>query len=102
MRAFFVFSSNLLSLNRPNPIMKKKLSQFKDFLSELTSFAVVLLCLGITVQLLIGESLLGWDVVGNISKSIGKMGQSNFIGVAALLVLYSIFPRRKINVPLAS
>ena len=102
MRAFFVFSSNLLSLNRPNPIMKKKLSQLKDFLSELTSFAVVLLCLGITVQLLIGESLLGWDVVGNISKSIGKMEQSNFIGVAALLVLYSIFPRRKINVPLAS
>ena len=95
MRAFFVFSSNLLSLNRPNPIMKKKLSQFKDFLSELTSFAVVLLCLGITVQLLIGESLLGWDVVGNISKSIGKIGQSNFIGVAALLVLYSIFSKKK-------
>jgi len=95
MRAFFVFSSNLLSLNRPNPIMKKKLSLLKDFLSELTSFAVVLLCLGITVQLLIGESLLGWDVVGNISKSIGKMGQSNFIGVAALLVLYSIFSKKK-------
>lgn len=95
MRAFFVFSSNLLSLNRPNPIMKKKLSLLKDFLSELTSFAVVLLCLGITVQLLIGESLLGWDVVGNISKSIGKIGQSNFIGVAALLVLYSIFSKKK-------
>ena len=95
MRAFFVFSSNLLSLNRPNPIMKKKLSLLKDFLSELTSFAVVLLCLGITVQLLIGESLLGWDVIGNISKSIGKIGQSNFIGVAALLVLYSIFSKKK-------
>ena len=95
MRAFFVFSSNLLSLNRPIPIMKKKLSLLKDFLSELTSFAVVLLCLGITVQLLIGESLLGWDVVGNISKSIGKIGQSNFIGVAALLVLYSIFSKKK-------
>ena len=95
MRAFFIFSRKLLSLNRPNHFMKKKLSQFKDFLSELTSFAVVLLCLGITVQLLIGESLLGWDVIGNISKSIGKIGQSNFIGVAALLVLYSIFSKKK-------
>ena len=75
--------------------MKKKLSQFKDLLSELTSFAVVLLCLGVTVQLLIGEPLLGWDVVGNISQSIGKMGQSNFIGVAALLVLYSIYTKKK-------
>ena len=74
--------------------MKKKLSQFKEFLSELTSFAVILLCLGITVQLLIGDTLLGWDVVGNISKSIGKVGQSRFIGIAALLVLYSIFKKK--------
>ena len=74
--------------------MKKKLSQFKEFLSELTSFAVILLCLGITVQLLIGDTLLGWDVVGNISKSIGKVGQSSFIGIAAQLVLYSIFKKK--------
>ncbi len=74
--------------------MKKKISQFKEFLTELTSFAVILLCLGVTVQLLIGESLLGWDVVGNISSSIGRMGQSNFIGIAALLVLYSLYNKR--------
>ena len=74
--------------------MKKKLSQFKEFLTELTSFAVILLCLGVTVQLLIGESLLGWDVVGNISSSIGRMGQSKFIGIAALLVLYSLYNKR--------
>lgn len=74
--------------------MKNKLSQFKEFLTELTSFAVILLCLGVTVQLLIGESLLGWDVIGNITSSIGKMGQSNFIGIVALLVLYSLFTKR--------
>ena len=74
--------------------MKKKLENFKELLTELTSFGVVLLCLGVTVQLLIGESLLGWDVVGNITKSIGKMGQSNFIGVGALLVLFSIYKKR--------
>lgn len=74
--------------------MKNKLSQFKELLTELTSFAVILLCLGVTVQLLIGEPLLGWDVVGNISSSIGRMGQSNFIGIAALLVLYSLYNKR--------
>lgn len=74
--------------------MKNKLSQFKEFLTELTSFAVIILCLGVTVQLLIGESLLGWDVIGNITSSIGKMGQSNFIGIAALLVLYSLYNKR--------
>jgi len=51
--------------------------------------------LGITVQLIIGEPLFGWNVVGNISKAIGSMGQSSFIGVAALLVLYSIYKNKK-------
>ena len=74
--------------------MKNKLSHFKKLLTELTSFVVILLCLGVTVQLLIGEPLLGWDVIGNISSSIGKMGQSNFIGIAALLVLYSLYNKR--------
>lgn len=75
--------------------MKKKVEKFKELISEVTSLAVVLLCLGITVQLLIGEPLFGWNVVGNISKAIGSMGQSSFIGVAALLVLYSIFMKKK-------
>ncbi len=74
--------------------MKKKLEKFKELLVELTSFGVVLLCFGVTIQLLIGDSLLGWDVVGNITKSIGKMGQSSFIGIAALLVLFSIYKKR--------
>lgn len=75
--------------------MKKKLEKFKELISEVTSLAVVLLCLGVTVQLLIGEPLFGWNVVGNISRAIGTMGQSSFIGVVALLVLYSIFMRKK-------
>jgi hypothetical protein len=75
--------------------MKDLLERIKTLANELTSFAVVLLCLGITVQLIIGEPLFGWDVIGNISKAIGSMGQSSFIGVAALLVLYSIYKSKK-------
>ena len=75
--------------------MEDLLERIKTLANELTSFAVVLLCLGITVQLIIGEPLFGWDVVGNISKAIGSMGQSSFIGVAALLVLYSIYKSKK-------
>ena len=75
--------------------MKDLLQKIEALASELTSFAVVILCLGITIQLIIGEPLFGWNVVGNISKAIGSMGQSSFIGVAALLVLYSIYKNRK-------
>ena len=75
--------------------MKDLLEKVQSLASELTSFAVVILCLGITVQLIVGEPLFGWNVVGNISKAIGSMGQSSFIGVAALLVLYSIYKNKK-------
>jgi len=51
--------------------------------------AVPFLCLGVVVQLIIGSPLLGWNAVGNISSAIGQFGQANFIGVAALLILYS-------------
>lgn len=75
--------------------MKDLFDRIKVLATELTSLAIVILCLGVTVQLIIGEPLFGWNVVGNISKAIGSMGQSSFIGVAALLVLYSIYKNKK-------
>ena len=47
------------------------------------------------VQLIVGESLLGWDPIKNIQSAINSLGQSNFIGVAALLVLYSVFKKQQ-------
>tara|TARA_Y100000589_G_C26950751_1_gene546382 strand:+ start:509 stop:730 length:222 start_codon:yes stop_codon:yes gene_type:complete len=69
--------------------MNKIFDSIKKTIKYCVEIAVPILCLGVVVQLIIGEPLLGWNVVGNISKSIGELGQSNFIGVAALLVLYS-------------
>lgn len=73
--------------------MKKVLSKIKKSLSDITKFAITFLCFGVVVQLIVGEPILGWDVVGNISKSIGRVGQSSVIGIIALLVLYSLFAR---------
>ena len=75
--------------------MKDLLERIKSLASELTSFAIVILCLGISLQFSIDEPLFGLNVVGNISKAIGSIGQSSFIGVAALLVLYSIYINKK-------
>tara|TARA_B100000674_G_C37820108_1_gene905345 strand:- start:595 stop:816 length:222 start_codon:yes stop_codon:yes gene_type:complete len=69
--------------------MNKIFDSIKKTIKYCVEIAVPILCLGVVVQLIIGEPLLGWNVVGNISKSIGELGQSNFIGVAALLILYS-------------
>ena len=54
------------------------------------SLALSFLCIGVIVQLLLGERLLGWDPVGNIQEA-----GSSFIGVIALVVLYLLFIEKK-------
>ena len=69
--------------------MKNIVSKIKNIITQGIEIAVPFLCLGVVIQLITGSPLLGWNVVGNISSAIGQFGQANFIGVAALLVLYS-------------
>tara|TARA_B100000902_G_C27314365_1_gene920334 strand:+ start:1523 stop:1744 length:222 start_codon:yes stop_codon:yes gene_type:complete len=69
--------------------MKNIIAKIKNMLTQGIEIAVPFLCLGVVVQLIVGSPLLGWNVVGNISSAIGQFGQANFIGVAALLILYS-------------
>ena len=73
--------------------MKNIISKIKNMLTQGIEVAVPFLCLGVVVQLIVGSPLLGWNVVGNISSAIGQFGQTNFIGVAALLILYSYINR---------
>ena len=69
--------------------MKKLLEKIKSIITQGIELYVPFLCLGVVIQLITGSPLLGWNVVGNISNAIGQFGQANFIGVAALLILYS-------------
>jgi len=62
---------------------------FQKKLIELISLGLTFLCLGVIVQLLIGDTLLGWDPVGNIQDA----GPS-FIGVIAFVVLYLLFKKK--------
>ena len=75
--------------------MKNLLKRFKKILDEIMPLAFTMLCLGIVIQLILGEPILGWDVVGNISKAIGRLGQNSFVGLAALLFLYTIVNKNK-------
>ena len=74
--------------------MKKILDKIQSILTKGIEIAVPFLCLGVVIQLIIGGPLLGWNVVGNISSAIGQFGQANFIGVAALLVLYTYIHKK--------
>lgn len=76
-----------------NEESKKFFKNIKKLLREAVDITVPILCLGVVVQLIVGESLLGWSPIQNIQSAINSLGQSNFVGVAALLVLYSVFKK---------
>mgnify|MGYP001050623317 CR=1 FL=1 len=75
-------------------MIKKALGRIHTIIKQALEIAVPVLCLGVVVQLIVGEPLFGWNVVGNISKAIGQFGQTNFIGVVALLALYSYIHKK--------
>ena len=62
----------------------------KEKLIVLISTALTFLCLGVIVQLLIGDDILGWDPVGNIQKA-----GSAFIGIIAFVLLYLLYNNNK-------
>jgi len=70
--------------------MKDKLQKLRELLTEVVATALTFLCLGVIVQLLINDTILGWDPVGNIQAA-----GSSFIGVIAIVLLYILFIRKK-------
>ncbi len=70
--------------------MMKLLEKIKTSFIEFAKTALAFLCIGVIVQLILGDKLLGWDPVGNIQD-----GGSAFIGVLVLVLLYQLYVDRK-------
>ena len=69
--------------------MKALFSDLKKLLISAISIGIKFLCLGIIVQLLISDKIMGWDPIGNIQQA----GPS-FIGVIAFVLLYLLFMKK--------
>ena len=69
--------------------MDNLFSDLKKLLISIISIGIQFLCLGVIVQLLIDEKILGWDPIGNIQDA-----GSAFIGVIAFIVLYLLFMKK--------
>ena len=69
--------------------MKDYFATFQKKLVQFSSLGLTFLCLGVIVQLLIDEKILGWNPVGNIQDA-----GASFIGVIALVVLYLLFQKK--------
>ena len=69
--------------------MDNLFSDLKKLLISAISIGVQFLCLGVIIQLLIDEKIMGWDPVGNIQDA-----GSSFIGVIAFILLYILFIKK--------
>ena len=69
--------------------MTEFFKSLQEKIIEAISLALSILCIGVIVQLLLGESLVGWDPVGNIQEA-----GSSFIGVIAIVALYLLFKKK--------
>jgi hypothetical protein len=69
--------------------MDNLFSNLKRLLVSAISTGLQFLCLGVIVQLLINDKIMGWDPVGNIQNA-----GNAFIGVIAFVVLYLLFIKK--------
>ena len=69
--------------------MDNLFSDLKRLLISAISIGVQFLCLGVIIQLLVDEKIMGWDPIGNIQDA-----GSSFIGVIAFILLYILFIKK--------
>ena len=66
--------------------MEKIFTKITGYLKKWIELSLYFLCFGVIVQLLIDDTILGWNPVGNIQDA-----GSSFIGVIAIILLYLLF-----------
>tara|TARA_B100000900_G_scaffold140198_2_gene118802 strand:+ start:525 stop:740 length:216 start_codon:yes stop_codon:yes gene_type:complete len=71
--------------------MEKLFTKITEYLKKWIELSLYFLCFGVIVQLLIDDTILGWNPVGNIQDA-----GSSFIGVIAIILLYLLFVKKRI------
>ena len=71
--------------------MKNVFSMVNDFVSGLGTVFMGLIPLAILWFVLTGTSVLGFDVVANMTSLIGTLANGGFIGLVVLVILCSFF-----------
>mgnify|MGYP000577681149 FL=1 len=70
--------------------MNNLFANLQKLLKSAISIGIQFLCVGVIIQLLIDEKILGWDPIGNIQNA----GPA-FIGVIAFILLYILFIKKQ-------
>jgi len=75
------------------------LEEVKKWIGEITEIFLLLIALGITIEILFGETVpfFGGEtgIVANITALLDTLGQNGLVGLIALAIIFFLFYRRQ-------
>ena len=74
--------------------MKDIFSKVGDFLGGLTTILLSFVSLSILAEVIFGYGVFGTSVVANVMEIVKVLGDGGFIGLVALLILWSVFDKK--------
>ena len=74
--------------------MKDIFSKIGDFLGGLTTILLSFVSLSILAEVIFGLGIFGTYVVTNVMEIVKVLGDGGFIGLVALLILWSVFDKK--------
>ncbi len=74
--------------------MKDIFSKVGDFLGGLTTVLLSFVSLSILAEVIFGLGIFGTSVVTNVMEIVKVLGDGGFIGLVALLILWSVFDKK--------
>ena len=74
--------------------MKDIFSKIGDFLGGLTMVLLSFVSLSILAEVIFGIGVFGTSVVTNVMDVVTALGEGGFVGLFALLILWSVFDKK--------
>jgi|TARA_R100000935_G_C2804054_1_gene151822 hypothetical protein len=74
--------------------MKDIFSKIGDFFGGLTMVLLSFVSLSILAEVIFGMGVFGTSVVTNVMDIITALGEGGFVGLVALLILWSVFDKK--------
>jgi hypothetical protein len=74
--------------------MKDIFSKIGDFFGGLTMVLLSFVSLSILAEVIFGVGVFGTSVVTNVMDIVTALGEGGFVGLVALLILWSVFDKK--------
>ena len=68
----------------------------RDWIVRITELGLLLIALGVVLQILFGTAVpfIGGDIVGNLMKLVGALGNNGVVGLIAIAIILYLFNRK--------